>query len=67
MVHFLLKKGGHVRHSVDHINKVIQRMSASPGENSTILYDQRMRNTDIETSPEAALRMMRAMVKIFIA
>jgi hypothetical protein len=56
-----------VRHSVDHINKVIQRMSASPGENSTIMYDQRMRNTDIETSPAAALRMMRAMGKIFMA
>ncbi len=56
-----------MRHSVDHINKVIQRMSASPGENSTIMYDQRMRNTDIETSPAAALRMMRAMGKIFMA
>lgn len=45
--------GGHIRHSLDHYHAMI---SASENNGSGVVnYDERARNTDIETNPQAAL------------
>jgi uncharacterized damage-inducible protein DinB len=45
--------GGHVRHSLDHIDALLSAV-----ESSELDYDQRLRGTDVETSREAALAVL---------
>ncbi|KAF8321689.1 hypothetical protein DL93DRAFT_1450232 [Clavulina sp. PMI_390] len=46
--------GKHIRHAADHYNLLLQAV-ATPSATPVVLnYDTRKRNTDVETSPEAA-------------
>lgn len=46
--------GGHVRHSLDHFNALLQGLCTG-----TVDYDQRQRGTDVECSRQAAQQAMR--------